>query len=291
MSIEVPVAFVQQYRGNFILLSQQRRSRLRRTAREDPDYLVGKAGYFDRIGATEMQQRVSRHQDTLLVNTPHSRRRVLLKDWEWADLIDRQDKVRLLADPTGKYTVNAVMAANRKYDDAVITALGGSAYSIDEDDAPSAVALPSAQKIAVASSGMTLAKALAAKELLDAAEVDPEMKRYMVVTAKQITNMLNTTEVKSADYNTVKALVAGQINEFLGFEWIRSERLKVDGSSNRLCYAYAQGAIGLAIGDDITVDVGPRRDKGNSVQVLVQLTTDATRIEDVQVVEIACAES
>ncbi len=75
----------------------------------------------------------------------------------------------------------------------------------------------------------------------------------------------------------------------MGFKFIRSERLLSDGTS-RLVYAFAQTAVGLALPKDITVDVGPRRDKNNSTQVYVEMSLGAVRIEDEQVVEIACNE-
>ena len=118
MSTEITTAFVQQYKDNFILLSQQKGSRLRPWVRDDPDFLKGKAGYFDRIGSTAMQKRTSRHQDTPLISTPHSRRRITMDDFVWADLIDNADRVKLLADPEGPYTTNAVWAAGREFDTA-----------------------------------------------------------------------------------------------------------------------------------------------------------------------------
>ena len=59
------------------------------------------------------------------VNTPHSRRRVSLSDFEWADLIDDLDS-RMLVDPTSSYAKAAAAAMNRTIDDQIIAALGGS---------------------------------------------------------------------------------------------------------------------------------------------------------------------
>lgn len=290
MSTQIPVAFAQKFRGDFLMLSQQRGSRLRSTVRNDPDNLSGKAGYFERIGSTAMVERLTRHQDTPRVDTPHSRRRVTLRDFEWADLIDPQDVARMLANPQNRYVMNAMWAAGRQIDDLIIAAANGNAYSMDSDDAATAVALPSAQKVAVASTGLTLAKLLSTKEILDGAEVDPEEPRYCIVTAKQVTNMLNTTEIKSSDYNSVKALAEGRIDTFLGFKFIRSERL-TNSSTTRYCLAYAMSGIGFAIGQEIVTDIGPRRDKGNSTQVYLSMTFGSTRIEDAKVVQIACLES
>ena len=70
----------------------------------------------------EAQLKGGRHSDTPLMNTPHSRRRVTAAPYNWADLIDTSDKLRILFDPTGPYATNAVMAFNRAMDKAIIDA-------------------------------------------------------------------------------------------------------------------------------------------------------------------------
>lgn len=290
MSSTVPVGFVDRFRGDFIMLSQQRVSRLEGTVRTDPDMLQGRFGYYDRIGAVSMQRRTSRHQDTGVVEVPHSRRRITTADYELPFLLDKQDVQRMVADPQGKYMQNALAAAARQKDDVIIVAAEATSYSIDEDMAATAVPLPSSQIIAHASAGMTIAKLLNAKEILDAAEVDEEEPRFCVISTKQVSNLLNTTEVKNADYNSVKALAEGKIDTYMGFKFIRSERLKKSGSTRR-CLIYTPKAIGLAIGEDVTVDIGPRRDKGNATQLLITMSLDATRIEDEKLVVVDCQES
>jgi len=292
MSIQVPVAFQQKYHNDFLLLAQQNGSRLRRTVRTDPDRMDGKAGFFDRIGAVNMTEITTRHQPTVLQNTPHSRRRITMRDFAFHDAIDWQDVIRLGRDPSGKYSQNAIMAAGRQIDDLIIAALGGNAVSIDSDDAATNVALPSAQKIATGSGGLTILKLRQTKKLLDAQEAGTQdgAKRFFVATSNQIDDLLATTQVTSADYNGVKALVQGEINTFMGFEFIRIERLQ-KVSTTRYCYGYTQNALGLAVGKDPTIAMSIRPDLNHSMQISAYMTMDATRIEDVQVVQVACTES
>lgn len=292
MSIQVPVAFQQKYHNDFLLLAQQNGSRLRRTVRTDPDRLDGKAGFFDRIGAVSMTEITTRHQPTVLQNTPHSRRRITMRDFAFHDAIDWQDVIRLGRDPSGKYSQNAIMAAGRQMDDLIIAALGGNAVSIDSDDAATNVPLPSAQKIATGSGGLTILKLRQTKKLLDASEAGTQdgAKRFFVATSNQIDDLLATTQVTSADYNGVKALVQGEINTFMGFEFIRTERL-IKSSTTRYCYGYTQNALGLATGKEPTIAMSIRPDLNHAMQISAYMTMDATRIEDVQVVQVACTES
>ena len=198
----------------------------------------------------------------------------------------------MLIDPTSSYAKAAAAAMGRSMDDVIIDALGGSAQT--GVSGGTATALPSAQKpfSSSQSTGMTVAKLLTAKKLMDAADVDPSIKRYVVVSPTQIQDLLNTTEVKSSDFNTVKALAQGSINSFLGFDFIMSNRLKLDATNtdDRLCYAFTQDAIKLAIGKDVMAKISERADKSYSTQVYYCMSIGSVRMEEVKVVEIACDE-
>lgn len=285
MSVQITEAFVQQYRANVLILSQQRKSRLREWVREES--LTGKAHYFDRVSPTSAYSVTSRHSDTQYVDTPHSRRRVSPLTKRWADLIDQPDKVRTLIDPKSTYAENGAYAMNRSIDDVIIAAVNGNAYAGEEGG--TTVALPASQKIAAGATGLTLAKVMSAKEILDIADVDPDEPRVIVVSPKQITDMLGTTQVTSSDYNTVKALAKGEIDTFLGFKWVLSNRLNKSGT-DRYCLVWAKRGVGLAIAEDIVTKIDELPTKNYSVQVFLEMDMGATRIEDECAVEIACTE-
>jgi hypothetical protein len=294
MSNQITTAFVQQYSSNVQMLSQQMGSYLRGAV--DVESVVGKNAFFDQVGKTTAQLRTSRHADTPQLDTPHSRRRVSLADYEWADLIDNADKVRLLIDPTSSYAKAAAAAMGRAMDDVVITALGGTAFS--GETGSTSVSLPSGQRPYTASQGndaaggLSITKLLEAKKILDLADVDPSIQRYFLCGPNQISNLLGTTQITSSDFNTVKALAQGQVDSFLGFKFIVSNRLKFDATNtdDRLCYAFTQDAIKLAIGQDVLARIDERADKSYSTQVYYAMSIGATRMEEEKVVEIACDE-
>jgi hypothetical protein len=294
MSNQITTAFVQQYSSNVQMLSQQMGSYLRGAV--DVESVVGKNAFFDQVGKTTAQLRTSRHADTPQLDTPHSRRRVSLADYEWADLIDNADKVRLLIDPTSSYAKAAAAAMGRAMDDVVIAALGGTAFS--GETGSTSVSLPSGQRPYTASQGndaaggLSITKLLEAKKILDLADVDPSIQRYFLCGPNQISNLLGTTQITSSDFNTVKALAQGQVDSFLGFKFIVSNRLKFDATNtdDRLCYAFTQDAIKLAIGQDVLARIDERADKSYSTQVYYAMSIGATRMEEEKVVEIACDE-
>jgi hypothetical protein len=286
MSINIPVAHVEMYRDNVIMQAQQKGSRLLACVRNDGD-VIGRTVYYDRIASTVASQVTTRHANTPLTDTPHSRRRADMTDWDWADLIDNIDKIRTIYDPTNRYAVNGAWAVGRSIDDVIISAANGDSY--EGQSGATVTALPAAQKVVVGGAGLTLAKLLAAREILDAADTDPEIPRFCWLTAKQVTDLLNTTEVKSSDYNTVKALAQGAIDTFMGFKFVRTQRLPNDGSSNRLVICCTQNAIGVGMGQELQVKIAERPDKRHAMQVYVSASLAATRIEDEQLVQIACA--
>ena len=285
MSTQITTAFVQQYSANVQMLSQQMGSLLRDTV--DSESVNGDKAFFEQVGQAAAQARTTRHGDTPLMETPHSRRMVTLTDYEYADLIDDQDKLRLLIDPTSTYARAAAAAIGRAMDDTIISAMGGTAKT--GTTGSTSTALPSAQKIAHGSTGLTIAKLVTAKKKLDAKSVDPSIPRYIVVSPEQIEDLLNSTTVTSADFNTVKALLQGDIDTFVGFKFITSNRLTDDGTS-RLCYAWAQDGMKLAIGKEPTAKIDERSDKSYATQVYYCSSFGSTRMEEEKVVEIACNE-
>ena len=287
MSNQITTAFVQQYSNNVQMLSQQKGSLLRSAV--DVETVVGKNAFFDQVGVASAVKRLTRHSDTPRMDTPHARRRVSLADYEYSDLIDNQDKIRTLIDPTSAYATAAAYALGRAQDDEIIAALSGTAFT-GETGSTSTV-LPSSQKITEGGTdGLTIAKLRSAKEILDASSVDPSIPRYIAVSPKQITDLLGTTEVTSSDFNTVKSLANGEVNSFLGFNFIVSNRL-TSASSKRLCLVWAMDGCKMAIGQDLMTRIDERADKGYAHQVYVCQSIGATRMEEDKVVTIEAHEA
>ena len=289
MSFEVTTAFVQQYTTNVSLLLQQRGSRLRDCVTVG-SYTGKAAKAVEQIGSVTAQAKTSRHADTPLISTPHDARWVHPNDYEWADMIDDQDKLRMLIDPTSPYALNGAYALGRAMDTVIITAALGT--SLTGENGSTSTAFDTAnQTLVVGATGLTVAKLRAAKKKLVAAEVDVEMDPlYLAVTATQLDNLLGTTEVTSADYNTVKALVNGSVDTFMGFKFVHTELLGLDGSSDRRCIAWAKSGIHLGMWNDVNTKVTERADKSYATQVYVKGTFGATRTEEKKVVEIICDE-
>ena len=286
MSVQITTAFVNQFSSNIQMLSQQMGSLLRNAV--DVETVNGEKAFFDQVGSAAAVLRTTRHADTPLIDTPHSRRMVTMSDYEYADLIDDQDKVRLLVDPTSTYARAAAAAMGRAMDDVIISAALGT--SLTGKDGTTSTPFDSNNQIAVGGAGLTLAKLLEAKEILDSNDVDPSIPRYIACSPKQISDLLNDSDVTSADFNTVRALVKGELDTYVGFKFITTNRLGLDGSGDRRVFAWAMVGIKLAVGKEPTARIDERADKSYATQVYYCMSVGATRMEEAKVVEILCNE-
>ncbi len=296
MSTQITTAFVQQFSDQVIMLAQQKGSRLRGSVTEKS--VTGNAAYFERIGPTEVLLRTSRHSPSPMVDTPHSRRMVTLASYEWGDAVDKQDEIRLLIDPKGPYAQNAAMAFGRKIDDLIIAAATGSSTSVSSSlpsaDNRTSVSFDDANRVdadfGTADSNLTVAKLVEAGRILAAHDVDEEMFTC-VLNASARAALLNTTQVTSSDYNSVKALVKGEIDTFMGFKFIRTERIGgvINSDPNaKKVLVFAKSAIGLAMGRDINVRMAERADLGFETYIYGSMDLGATRVEEEKVVQIDC---
>ncbi len=285
-------AFVRAYQDAISILAQQMETRLRSCVMVDTNFR-GEKKFYEQYASDELVEIMSRYEDTPTQLPDHRRRMVTPRYFVGNTLEDPKDALQMLVDPKSTYMQAKQMAAARKTDDLIIAAFGSAAFTGKEGTTSTSFA--SANQIAVtyggggSNTGMTKAKVLHAKRLLDTGEVEKE-DRYMVHSAAQMEDLLNTTEVASSDYNTVKSLVQGELNTWVGFTWKHSERLLTSGGF-RLCYAWQKKGMQLAIQKEVEGRVTERPDKNYAWQVYLRMCMGATRLEEARVVEIACAES
>lgn len=296
MSQNIPTHYAQQYASNIELLLQQRGSKIADTATPMTVRGAKAASPVDQIGAVEATKRTTRYPKLTPADTPTDRPWVYPSDYDWNDLIDSIDKLRVLTDPTSSYSVNGAYAMGRAKDKELIAAFFEDRKT--GENGATTVSFPAGQQVAVnhgasGAVGLTVAKIREAKRLMMAAEVDLENDPlYLGVTSKQHDNLLAEIQVTSLDFNDKPVLVEGMVTRFLGFNFKQTELFTVDGSSYRRCPAYAKSGMHLVIWNDITTDISVRRDlAGLPVQVYVFGTFGATRGQEKKIVEIKCSEA
>lgn len=293
MSFQITTAFVEQYKANVYHLVQQKGSKLRGTVRIET--VTGENAFFDQIGSVAAQKRTSRHGDTPRMDTPHSRRRVSLVDYEWSDLIDKQDKIRMLIDPASEYAQAAMWALGRSLDDVILEAVDGTAYT--GVDGSTSTAFDSNMIVDVqtvwpgvtaADTGLNIAKLIEARKLLGENDVDPDEEVFVPVNARQISSLLKDERVVSGDYNSALPLMQGQISRVAGCTLVPCNRITTDSNGDDKVPFYTRTGLLLATGQDIMGRISERADKSYAMQVYASMTIGATRMEEKRVGYIEC---
>lgn len=287
MPDNIPAHFTTEYSNNWISRTQQRKSRL------DPFLEIidfqGERKRFDRVGVSVSRRRTERTAPTPVSPQSSDSRWAYREFFEIpARLLDQDDAKNLapLVLPTSSYVQEDANRYNRDVDDLACDIALRAART--GEDGTGTLALPAEQKIAAGGTGLTLAKLITASEIRLGAEMEDENPWIMVVSKQQMTNLLNTTEIKNADYNTVKALVAGTVKSFMGFEFKINNRLpKV--STTRSCVAFAKGSIKMIRGA-MKTSISIRHDLSDATQIYTTYNLGGTRVHDEAVIQIDCTE-
>jgi len=286
MSFSITEAFVNQYNANILLQTQQMQSRLAGACTLTSG-IIGEATDVERVASTEALSPTGRHADGPLVSSEHTRRWMYPDMKEWGEMIDKDDEKEMLISPASTYIRNGIAALERAKDKIVYDAIRGTAAT--GHAGATGVVLPVGQKIAAGAAGLTLDKILQTKEKFDTAEI-PEEGRKFVASSQQIRNMLNEQKITSADYVGIKALVSGQVDSFLGFQFIRYER-QAKVATSRFCVAFHPRSVAFGMWQDnvSTTSIIPL--KRNGLYVYMWNKVGAVRLEEEGVVEIECTES
>ena len=322
MSNQITTSMVKQFSDTLTMVAQQEGSRLRNAVQVEAGK-VGEEYFMDRIGKVTAQKVTSRHADSPLIETPHERRRITPVDYNWGDLVDSYDMLRvIISDPASAYMTTGGMALGRAIDEEILEAAYGTAY-LGKDGATTAAWAtddsevgPDVNIVAVnnathgdtadgtKNSGLTLGKLIEARGRLMKNEViryneGGVSDLFIVCTADQIENLLATTEVQSSDYNMIRALVEGQVHHFMGFNFIQTELVpnKVLATVNSetptvdrvLCFQ--RNALGLCLWKDIAGRITERADKRFSLYTFAEMTIGATRLDEKRMVEIHCKQN
>jgi hypothetical protein len=281
---------VLKYAEDVQLAYQQMGSRLRECV-DVKSGIIGKSFSTNDIDVIEATTKDARHEIHAHQDPEHTVRWGNLVYYYNSVMMDRDDDARVLANPKNKYVTTAAYSLGRRADRSIITAMLGTA--ITGEDRTGTQALPTAQKVTGSTSALTKPKLLTAKRLLDEAEV-PDDGRYLAISAQGLEDLLGITEVISSDYNTVKALVDGQVNTWLGFTFVRTELLPKGVVTTNVRQAIAWHKDALILGETTASQysrIALRRDMHDSWETYQAIDIGAVRKRDKGVIEIHYLES
>lgn len=279
MAVNISNAFVTLFDAE-VKQAYQAESVLRNTVRLRTG-VEGSTHKFPKIGKGVAQVRIPQ-TDVTPMNVSYSQATVTLSDYIAAEYSDIFNQAKVNFDERSELVQVVSKSIGRRADQLIIDALAASGTSNTV-----------ASSVGGANTDLNLDKLLAAKKAMDAGNV-PMEGRHMLIHANNLSSLLGETEVTSSDYNTVKALVAGEVNTFLGFQFHvigdRDEGGLSISSGDRVVYAWHQQAVGMAEGMGIRTEINYVPEK-TSFLVSSMFSAGAITIDAEGVVAITCDEN
>ena len=293
MAINITSAYIESFESAVRQLAQQGSAKLRNFVTEIQNQ--SEAHNWDRLAASS-----ARKKTTARMVSPAggdgsggvgetdgldwTRRKTAVETWDTGEVVEQEDVVQMLIDPNSASTQNLAMNMRRAVDDIIITAATGDA--LDGDNAP--VTFPAGQVVGSASTVISLDTVLETAQKFYENDIDPDEQKVFVINPVVQRRLMQLMEVTSGDYQNSKALATGYLPNWMGFEWIVSNRLlnpdTLDGDVS--CLAFTRKAIGLHVAKDISAKVGERTDMSFAWQLYCHMSMGAVRTEDEHIVHV-----
>jgi len=215
--------------------------------------VVGDAYKFTRMGKGLANQKATQ-ADVTPMDITHSRQTANLENWNAPEYTDIFDQAEVNFDEKSELAKTIAMAIGRREDQLIIDALAAVSFVASNDSDPDTGRVFDDS----GTTNFTLSLIRDAKGHLDDIESDSG-DRHIVLRALALQKLLEDTTVTSTDFNTVRALVNGELDTYLGFKFhiigTRAEGGLPGAINDREAFAYHKSAIGLAIGIDMKTTI------------------------------------
>ncbi|MCF6216853.1 MAG: phage capsid protein, partial [Emcibacter sp.] len=190
---------------------------------------------FPKMGSG-MAQRRSQQSFRKLMNVVHTKVQAIGVEWEAAEFTDIFDDAQVHISEQKELAMVVSNAVNRREDQTIID-------SWDASGTTNSVA----KSVGGADTSLNIPKLIEARRLLGVKNI-PKSDQFFAGHENSLAGLLAQTEATSIDYNSVKALVNGDIDTFMGFKFIWFGDLDEGGfglaANTRTQYAYHGGAMG-----------------------------------------------
>jgi hypothetical protein len=283
MSVQISNAFVTLFDSEVKQAYQAQRA-LAGLVRERTN-VEGSTVKFPKIGKGTASVRVPQ-TDVVPLNVTYAQVTATMTDYIAAEYSDIFNQQRVNFNERQELVQVVSGAIGRRMDQVIIDSLiaassTGTVANTIQNDGSSGSA-----------TDLNVGKLRAAKKILDAKNV-PMEGRTIVLHANNLSALLGLTSVTSSDFNTVKALVTGEVDTFLGFKFVtigdRDEGGLPKASADRTVFAFHRDSVGMAIGLNQTSRVDYIAEK-TSFLVASMFSAGSVAIDSEGIVKITCAE-
>ncbi|MBL4588304.1 hypothetical protein JKY79_03085 [Candidatus Babeliales bacterium] len=285
MAITISNVYIQTFERNLRHLAQQMESRLRRFVTERAT--GGEKHNWERLGAGQAAEKTSARTPTPTSDLPWTRRVTLAKTYHAGETVEPEDIVQMLVDPNSNVALNLAMAMKRQIDDIIIESATASALNGDG----SSSAFTAGQTVGNGLAEISLDLILQVQQKFYENDIDPDEKKVMVISPIQQRKLMQLMEVTSGDFQNSKALSTGMLPDWMGFDWVVSNRLLAPAVSQLDCLAFSSRGIGLQVNKDITAKVAEDPSLSFAWRIYCMMVMGAVRVEDEHVVRLHVADT
>jgi len=243
-------AFYNAYTAGYEHILQEKKPAYQGLMREER--IEGENESYDFLGTIELDQKVTRFEDIPIEDMTHNRRWIAPEWYRKGIFVDKEDDIALHTDPTGDYIQALAKGVIRKENEVITAAFFADVQagkSPGDDTATLADSLyvystrittggrtlahdvQSDYTAGGTSTGLTIEKLILARQALVELDNDPDDMFYIACAQKQMSDLLREAETQSIDTNIIRSLVAGVVNEYMGFRFVVTNRIVI-GSSN-----------------------------------------------------------
>ena len=304
-------AFYNSYTAGYEHVLQEKKPQFQGLVREER--IEGENESYDFLGTIELDQKTTRFEDIPIEDMTHNRRWITPQWYRKGIFVDKEDDIALLTDPTSDYIQALAKGVIRKENDVIVSAFfgdvdGGKTPGVDTfkledalyttstsaDGRTIAHDTTSAFAAGGTSAGLTIEKLILARQALIELENDPDDMFYIAVNPKQMSDLLREAETQSIDTNIIRSLVAGVVNEYMGFRFVVTNNVTL-GSTNDVdgdtsvyeCPVWTKEGMLFARHESpiFNVDWLPRK---QIWQISARCGMNAIRMDESKVLKIEC---
>ena len=215
--------------------------------------VVGESYKFTRMGKGLANQKATQ-ADVTPMDISHARQTATMQNWNAPEYTDIFDQEEVNFDERSELAQTIAKAIGRREDQIVIDALAAPTFAATNDQNPDT------GLVLDISGTRNFDFEVVRRASQHFNEIEAPMEdRYFVVQANVLNELLSTEQVTSSDYATIKALMNGEVNQWMGFTWkvvgIRAEGGLPGVTTDEQAFAYHKSSIGLAIGIDMKTTI------------------------------------
>lgn len=280
MAITIDKVYIQTFERNVRHLAQQADTRLRRFVTEKAT--DGQKHNWERLGSGEASLKAAARVATPTSDLPWSRRVSLAQTYHMGETVEQEDVVQMLIDPNSNVSAAIANGMKRKIDDILIAAATGTALNGDGTTST----FPAGQVVGDGTGVISIDNILEVQEKFYKNDIDPDESKVMVISPTVQRKLMSLMEVTSGDYQNSKALATGMLPNWMGFDWVVSNRLLVPVAGQISCLAFTKRALGFQVNRDITAKVAEDPSLSFAWRIYAHMTMGAVRTEDEHIVHL-----